>query len=171
MNYWSPRYPHSCSSLHPKCLLILLYINIHLSKRSRNSAFLISLNFIFASFRAHYFYFIWIFKKFYTHTHTHTHIYPQTYLFIWLHRVLVAAGGLLSCGMWTLSCGMHVGSSSLTRDRTRAACIGSTESYPLCHQGSPYFYFIYQLFISPTRWQTPWSTFSFAMLIHIDVTA
>ena len=32
---------------------------------------------------------------------------------------------------------MHVGSSSLTRDRTRAPCIGSTESYPLDHQGSP----------------------------------
>ena len=33
------------------------------------------------------------------------------FLFIWLHRVLVTAGKLLSCGM-------HVGSSSLTRDRT-----------------------------------------------------
>ena len=32
------------------------------------------------------------------------------YLFIWLHLVLVAAGGLLSCGMRTLSCGMRVGS-------------------------------------------------------------
>ena len=29
------------------------------------------------------------------------------YLFIWLHRVSVAVGGLLSCGMWTLSCGMR----------------------------------------------------------------
>ena len=59
------------------------------------------------------------------------------YLFIWLHRVLVVAGGLqlrqvgssvvacglLSCGMRTLGCCMHVGSSSLSRDRT--------------HQGSP----------------------------------
>ena len=35
-------------------------------------------------------------------------------------RVLVEAGGLLGCGMWTLSCGMHVGSSSLTRDWTQA---------------------------------------------------
>ena len=34
---------------------------------------------------------------------------------------LVAARGLLSCGM-------HVGSSSLSRDRTRAPCIGSAES-------------------------------------------
>ena len=38
------------------------------------------------------------------------------YLVIWLHWVLVAARGLFSCGMRTLSCGMHVGSSSLTRD-------------------------------------------------------
>ena len=59
------------------------------------------------------------------------------YLFIWLHRVLVVAGGLLGCGTWTLSCGMHVGSSSLTRDWTWAPCIGSAESYPLHHQGSP----------------------------------
>ena len=59
------------------------------------------------------------------------------YLFIWLHRVLVVAGGLLGCGTWTLSCGMRVGSSSLTRDRTRAPCVGSAEFYPLHHQGSP----------------------------------
>ena len=91
------------------------------------------------------------------------------YLF-WLHWVLVVAlgifvvacrifqlrvaCGLLSCGMWTLSCGMqtlscgtHAGSSSLTRDRTRAPCTGSAESYPLDHQRSPniLFLFIYLL--------------------------
>ena len=33
---------------------------------------------------------------------------------------LVAARQLFSCGMQTLSCGMHVGSSSLTRDQTPA---------------------------------------------------
>ena len=60
------------------------------------------------------------------------------YLFIWLHQILVEAPGLPSCGMRTLSCSMHVGSSSLTRDWTQAPCIGSTESCPLCHQGSPY---------------------------------
>ena len=49
---------------------------------------------------------------------------------LWLHRVLVAAGTLLSCGM-------RVGSSSLTRDPTRAPCTGSVESCPLDHQGSP----------------------------------
>ena len=43
----------------------------------------------------------------------------------------------LSCGMQTLSCGMHAGSSSPTRGQTRAPCIGSVESYPLDHQGSP----------------------------------
>ena len=32
---------------------------------------------------------------------------------------------------------MHAGSSSLTRDRTLAPCIGSAESYLLDHQGSP----------------------------------
>ena len=47
------------------------------------------------------------------------------------------AGGLLSCGMRTLRCGMHVGSSSLSRDWSRAPCLGSVESYPLHHQGSP----------------------------------
>ena len=55
-----------------------------------------------------------------------------SYLFIylfWLHWVLVATCRLLS---W----GIHAGSSSPTRDRTRAPCIGSTESYPLDHQGS-----------------------------------
>ena len=56
---------------------------------------------------------------------------------LWQVGSLVVAPGLLSCGIRTLSCGMHVGSSSLTRDRTRAPCIGSAESYPLYHQGSP----------------------------------
>ena len=62
------------------------------------------------------------------------------YLFI---LFILAAPGLswgtgdLCCGMQALSCGMHAGSSSLTRDQTRAPCIGSTESYPLDQQGSP----------------------------------
>ena len=80
-------------------------------------------------------------------------IYFIIYLFC-LRRVLVVAHGtfivacglllaacrLLGCGMWTLSCSMHVGSSSPTRDRTRAPCIGSTGSYPLDHQESPTVY-------------------------------
>ena len=41
---------------------------------------------------------------------------------------LVAAHELLSCGMRTLSCSMHVGSISLIRDRTQAPCIGSVET-------------------------------------------
>ena len=49
----------------------------------------------------------------------------------------VPACGLLSCSMQTLSCGMHAGSSFPVRDRTRPPCTGSTESYPLDHQGSP----------------------------------
>ena len=70
---------------------------------------------------------------------------------LWHADFLVAACRLLSCSMWilvvtcrllscimqTLSCGMHAGSSSLTRDRTQVPCIGSVESYPLDHQGSP----------------------------------
>ena len=36
-----------------------------------------------------------------------------------------------------LPCGITWYPSSLTRDRTRAPCIGSTESYPLDCQGSP----------------------------------
>ena len=50
---------------------------------------------------------------------------------------LVAAHRLLNFGMWTLSCSMHVGSSSLTRDWTQVPCIVSAESSPLHHQGSP----------------------------------
>ena len=46
----------------------------------------------------------------------------------------------LGCGMWTQL--QHVESSSLTRDRTQAPCIGSTESCPLDHQGSPSQYFL-----------------------------
>ena len=55
--------------------------------------------------------------------------YFLNYLFIWLPGVLVVAGGLLSCGMQTLSCNMLVGSSSLTRDRIWAPCVGSAESF------------------------------------------
>ena len=59
-----------------------------------------------------------------------------TYLFIYLvapglscsRRAHVRLVGSFSCGMRTLGCGMHVGSSSLTRDRTRAPGIGSAES-------------------------------------------
>ena len=39
---------------------------------------------------------------------------------MWQVGSLVAARGLLCCGMRTLSCGMHMRSSSLTRDQTRA---------------------------------------------------
>ena len=50
---------------------------------------------------------------------------------------LVVAGGLIVVACRLLSCSMHVGSSSLTRDRTQSLCIGSMEFYPLDHQGSP----------------------------------
>ena len=59
------------------------------------------------------------------------------YLFIWLHPVLVVAGGLLSCGRKAPLLRL-AGSFSCGRDRTRAPCIGSAESSLLRHQGSPY---------------------------------
>jgi len=82
------------------------------------------------------------------------------YLLIWPHWVLVAECRTISCGLWTLSCDIWDGgawwatvhgsqrvrhdwatslslSLSLTRDGTWAPCIGSLESWPLDHQGSP----------------------------------
>ena len=50
-----------------------------------------------------------------------------------------------SCGMQTQS--WHVGSSSLTRDRTQASCIGNLESEPLDHQGSSSIFIIDYLLI------------------------
>ena len=46
----------------------------------------------------------------------------------------------MACGIF--SRGMRARSSSLTRDRSRAPCIGSAESYPLDHQGSPFLQFL-----------------------------
>ena len=74
-----------------------------------------------------YFIFIFIFLKIYL-------VAPGLSCSRW---TLVVARRLLSCGMRTSSRSMHVGSSSPTRDRTRAPCTGSTESQPLRHQGSP----------------------------------
>ena len=62
-------------------------------------------------------------------------MYFQNLLLLLLFFILVVLG--LGCGMRTLSSGMHVGSTSLTKDQTQAPCIGSMESYPLHHQGSP----------------------------------
>ena len=69
------------------------------------------------------------------------------YLFIWLYWVLVVACRTfdLYCGMRDLffsSCGVKILSCSLwdlvlTRDETQAPCIGSLESQPQDHQGSP----------------------------------
>ena len=47
--------------------------------------------------------------------------------FIWLYQVLIAVCRIL----------VVMGSSSLPRDRTQASCLGSRESQPLDHQGSP----------------------------------
>ena len=51
-------------------------------------------------------------------------VYVCMYLF-WLRWVLVAACGIFSCGMRTLSCSMHVGSSSPTRNRTQPPSLGA----------------------------------------------
>ena len=72
------------------------------------------------------------------------------YLFGCTRSKLRLAGSLVvACQL--LSCGMHVGSSCLTRDRTQAPCIGCVESHSLRHQGSPIltilFYFKIYLFI------------------------
>ena len=75
--------------------------------------------------------------------------YFITSLFIYflnIYLFILAVPGL-SCNMWDLliaacrllSCGMRAVSSSPTRDRTQDPCIGSVESYPLNHQGSPVF--------------------------------
>lgn len=61
--------------------------------------------------------------------------FPLKEIFIWLHWVSEAAhrSWLLHSGsqLW------HAGSSSPVRTRTQPPCIGSSESYPLEHQGSP----------------------------------
>ena len=54
----------------------------------------------------------------------------KKYLFFYL-AVLVFSCGTHDSQLW------HVGSSSPTRDQTLVPCIGSTESQPLDHQGSP----------------------------------
>ena len=57
------------------------------------------------------------------------------------------AHGLSSCDARVLvaECGILV---PLTRDQTRAPCIGSVESYPLDHQGSPTRLLLEEIFVS-----------------------
>ena len=64
------------------------------------------------------------------------------YLLCWVlaaaHRILSLQcnmQGLLVAVCGLLSCSMHVGSSSPTRDWTQAPCIGTVDSYPLDHHG------------------------------------
>ena len=84
----------------------------------------------------------------YSHIQQLLHFLKNIYLFMcfiylfWLHQVLVAARGIFIAACGLLSWGMHAGSSSPTRDGTQAPCIGSAESYPLDHQGSPNNHFI-----------------------------
>ena len=65
------------------------------------------------------------------------HIYIYIYIYIYTHAfVCLATPGLSQgaqglCPLWS-----HVGSSSLTKDGTPS--LGSSESQPLDHQGSPH---------------------------------
>ena len=110
--------------------------------------------------------------------------YYLNLLFIYLFKlrwVLVAARGIFvaacgifscgmrtfSCGMRTLSCSMQVGSSSPTRDRTWAPCIGSAESYPLDHQQSPSYWIFCSLLLKPKPGSHPW----FLAFSHLSVTS
>ena len=61
-----------------------------------------------------------------------------TYLFIWLHWVLVVTCGIFQ--LWLANCWLqHVGSSSLTRDQTWALALG-VQSQPLDQHESPYLF-------------------------------
>ena len=57
---------------------------------------------------------------------------PSSFLFFFFFRFIYLAALNLSCSMGTLSF-VQPG----TRDWTEAPCIGSVESKPLAHQGSP----------------------------------
>ena len=59
------------------------------------------------------------------------HVSPQT-----IHFWVLDKSPVLGPGRAPPSCN-NVGYSSLTRDPTQASCIGSMESEPLDHQGSP----------------------------------
>ena len=58
------------------------------------------------------------------------------YLFIWLHWVLVAAGGLLSCGMWAPQL-WQAASSVLACELLVAACMWDLVPWPGIKPGLP----------------------------------
>ena len=89
------------------------------------------------------------------------------YLGVW---ILVAACGI--CHMWHANSDLwHVKSCSLIRNRTGAPYIGSTESYPLGHQGSPatnfWPSFLYSFtFHSSLQTQHQFAPISCSLLLH-----
>ena len=85
------------------------------------------------------------------HPHQHLLLPDFKKFFFLIYYSFLAVPGF-SCGMRTLSCGMHVGSSSLTRGRTWAPCTGSVESYPLDHQGSPLSDFLILAIVVGVKW-------------------
>ena len=85
--------------------------------------------------------------------------------------LLVVACGLLVAACRLLSCSMNVGSSSLTRHWTHAPCIGSAESYPLDHQGSPWWFvhILKDLFLCILHFKVycKWQFLHFQILFYI----
>ena len=60
-------------------------------------------------------------------------VFFSIYIYLFILTVPGLSCSMFSCSMQTLSWGMHVGSGI----KPGPPCIGSTESYPLHHQGSP----------------------------------
>ena len=74
----------------------------------------------------------------------------SSFFFKYLFVYLAALG--LSCVMQNLCSVLHhMGTSSLARDRTLAPLIGSAESQPLGHQGSPHQPGFWSLFLMCVR--------------------
>ena len=63
-------------------------------------------------------------------------LFKKKKIFFWLHWVLVAAGGIVSCGKWTLSCGMW-GLIRWPGRNPRHPALGAQSLSHWDHQGSP----------------------------------
>ena len=66
----------------------------------------------------------------------------------------------LSCGMWTLSCGTHGGSSSLTRDRTGPPVLGAQSLNHWTTRKVPHIFFYNQKENSTLLWKGIFRTHS-----------
>ena len=89
----------------------------------------------------------------------HMNCHPGAYFCVlFIHVFIYLAALSLSCSMWDLWL-WQVGSSSLRMNQTRPCCFGSTESYPLHHQESPFF----------TNTYTNTNTFTNTLLIIVMI--